>query len=911
MLDKIYEDKILFLQQYQDVIYLLAENDDNKVALLTHKNEIICQIGILDLEYIQIKDISINFINNLLGIITTLNKLYIYKISSTLHKMNVNPNSMKGEKLKFNESGKYLCCYNSSKINNIWCLTNNDWIKCKIKQSNYFGLLDKFSNHQYYFKKDNDKFEVITPEEKFAFSLNKQNTDQVLQNKLFRRKEEKKSESKIKIEEVESIKRFDDQKYVLKVFNKESNLLAGVEDRENRIDIWRYDNNDYQFLSTLDKHCGIVKSLCFSIDGEILLSGSVTKEIKVWSMKDENFKVKQTLPEYKNAVIDLQMSIDKKSFISIDRDDNLIIWKTHQKMQRFGKKKKKIYRDEFYNYCEINKFSYPFNLLTVNENTIIIRINNQSYILFDTISNKFKNTNEIDTAIEKYKIKRDELINKKNVMPITKVSNVSQTKPDISHKKILKTDSEPEKIKTEEDFKINAEIIEFQKNISILSAPEQKKKIFSPIRRKTTETVDIIVGLDFGTSNTKIAYRRISTDQVKPILFNHKSPKHENYFLPSIVVFRNDGNLLLGLDAAKYLNNNPEKNGIYNFKMLFVSEIDNSLNNNENIKLMKKKLKPEFNNKILKQFNNKKFRFIVISYLAYAMREAREKIKKELPNRFLDISFNICIPVDYVNNNIVSDEFQKLIASSEFIEREHYEKHNNFEYLDLVYRNIAYDENHTRVFDIPETVAEVASYTTSSSIKEGLHTIIDFGAGTTDISIFNIKNPRKENQKFAFYSSHIINYGFRRVDFLKEMNKADEIEKYIYFLWEKSNIAWHNAYYGHLINDIDWKGDKVQIFVSGGGANEKLVSKIFKKPRVNKEKWESYPHPLRKLPTPEDYVNKKIQFHRFAVAYGLSNPKPKLRINDFLLPKDAPNDTPIPKYKDIYKEFDDRIPFKF
>ena len=78
MLDKIYEDKILFLQQYQDVIYLLAENDDNKVALLTHKNEIICQIGILDLEYIQIKDISINFINNLLGIITTLNKLCLF-----------------------------------------------------------------------------------------------------------------------------------------------------------------------------------------------------------------------------------------------------------------------------------------------------------------------------------------------------------------------------------------------------------------------------------------------------------------------------------------------------------------------------------------------------------------------------------------------------------------------------------------------------------------------------------------------------------------------------------------------------------------------------------------------------------------------------------------------------------------
>ena len=911
MLGKIYEDKILFLQQYNDVIFILAENDKNEVVLLTNKNEKICQIGILNLEYEQIKDVSINFSQNLLGVITTLNKLQIYKISSTLQKMKVSPNSINGEQLKFNESGKYLCCYNASKINNIWYRTNDDWIRCKIKQSNFLGLLDKFSNNQYYFKKDMDKFEVITPNDKFIFSLDKQNTDQILQNKLFKRKKEQKTETKTKTEVVETVRHFKDKKYIIQVFNKESNLFAGVEDRENRIDIWKYENNNYHFLSTLDKHCGIVKSLCFSDDGEILISGSVTKEIKVWSLKDDDFKVIQTLSEEKNAVINLKISNEKKTIISIDRDDNLIIWKTHQKMYRSGRKKKKKYRDEFYNYYEINNFSYPFSLLTINENSIMITISNQSYLLFDTISNEFKNINEIDSALKKYQKKQDKLINKKIVKPIRKDIEVRKAKVDITPQKTLKKDYNPDKVKTEEDHKINSEIIEFRRNISKLSVPEQKKKIFSPIRRKTTETVDIIVGLDFGTSNTKIAYRRVSTNQVKPILFNHKSAIHENHFLPSIAVFRNDGNLLLGLDAAKYLKSNPQKKGIFNFKMLFVSEIDESLNNNENIKLMKEKIEPEFDERILQQFNDRKFRLIVISYLAYTMREARNKIMKELPNRILDISFNICIPVDYVNSNIVSDEFQKLIASAEFLERKYFDKYSNFEFLDLIYRNIDYDEDHTRVFDIPETVAEVASYTTSSSIKEGLHALIDFGAGTTDISIFNIKHPRKENQKFVFYSSHILNYGFRRVDLLKELNKTDEIEKYILFLWEKSNIAWHNAYYGHLTNDIDWKGDKVQIFISGGGAGEKLVSKIFRKPRVNKEKWESHPHPLRLLPTPEDYESKKIPFHRFAVAYGLSNPKPKLRINDFLLPKDAPNDTPIPIYKEVYKEFDERIPFKY
>ena len=904
MLSRIYEDKILFLQKSNDVIFILAENDNNEVVLLTHKNEKICQIGILNLEYKQIKDVSINFSQNLLGVITTLNKLQIYKISSTLQKMKVSPDSINGELLKFNESGKYLCCYNASKINNIWCRTNDDWIRCKIKQSNFLGLLDKFSNNQYYFKKDMDKFEVITPNEKFIFSLDKQNTDQILLNKLSKRRE--KQENKTKKEDVETVKRFKDSKYVVEASNKESNLIAGVEDRENRIDIWRYENNNYQFLSTLDKHCGIVKSLCFSNDGEMLISGSVTKEIKVWSLHDDNFKVKQTLSEEKNAVIDLKISNDKKSIISIDRDDNLIIWKTHQKMHRSGKKKKKIYIDEFYNYYEIIKFSYPFSLLTINDNSIMITISNQSYLLFDTISNEFKNINEIDSEIEKYQEKRDELINKKIVKPISKDIEVRKAKTDITPHKILETDCEPEEVKTKEDYKINAEILEFRKNIGKLSVPEQKKKIFSPIRRKTTETVDIIVGLDFGTSNTKMVYRRSSTDKVTPIIFKHKLQNFENYFLPSIVAFENNSKLLLGLDAAKYINNNPNKKGIYNFKMLFVSEIDLSLNDNENIKLMKDGFNDQFDNKTLSSFNDKKFRYIVISYLAYAMREARLKIAKELPNRILDISFNICIPVDYADKNIVLNEFQKLLASAEFIERIYYEKHNNFEFIDLVYRNINYDAIHTRVFDIPETVAEVASYTTSASIKKGLHALIDFGAGTTDISIFNIKNPRDKNQKFAFYSSHIINYGFRKVDDLRLLNENVKIKDYLFSLWEKTSEAWSNAYL-HKAGTEYWEGDKVQIFISGGGAENEFVPEIFKQPR----NWLHYQHLLKKLPTPENYNNKHIPFHRFAVAYGLSNPKPKLRIDDFILPKDAPNDTPKTIYKkDVFKWAEDRVPTK-
>jgi len=669
-------------------------------------------------------------------------------------------------------------------------------------------------------------------------------------------------------------------------------------------------NENYTYLSTLDKHCGIVKSLCFSNDGQILISGSVTNEIKIWSFIGNNFKVKQTLRESKIAIIDLKISDDNRTFISLDRRKKLIIWKLHSKTFRSGKKKKRIVREEFYNFTDIDDFSYRFELLTINNESLIINVKEQSFVLFDLNLKEFKNTKEIETALISNKSElSDSLIHKNENSDDYK----TQERLEISKRESQSLNSdriEQVEIISEEDKKITEEIKQFRNNISKPLSSSKKKSFLSPIRRKTTEVVNIIVGLDFGTSNTKVAYRRLSTDQVKPIIFNHNLQNHENYFLPSIIVFDNEGSLKLGLEAAEYLENEPSKKGIFNFKMLFVSEIDRSLKNNSNIKLMKQNLKNEFPARILERFNEKKYRFLVIAYLVYSMRKTREKIALDLPNRQLNISFNVCIPVDYINNNNISYEFNWILATAEFIEREYYEKHIDFDFIDLVHKNIKYDEFNTRIFDIPETVAEVASYTTSSSLKKGLHALLDFGAGTTDISIFNIKNPRESNQKFSFYSSNIINYGFRKVDSLKEMNRKNEIKDYIHFLWEKSNIAWQEAYDNHLKNEDYWKGDKVQVFISGGGANEQLVKSIFCKPRVNKQKWEAYKHPLKVLPTPEDYNYKDIPFHRFAVAYGLANPKPKLNIKDFVLPKDAADDTPKLKVKKIYKWAEDRVPTK-
>jgi len=273
------------------------------------------------------------------------------------------------------------------------------------------------------------------------------------------------------------------------------------------------------------------------------------------------------------------------------------------------------------------------------------------------------------------------------------------------------------------------------------------------------------------------------------------------------------------------------------------------------------------------------------------MRLIKNHLNLEYSNRVLDISFNICLPIDYANNNKLLFVFQKIIAASEFIENTHYNLSSNIKYLSEVYKSINYIESRTKVFEVPETVAEVVSYVTSAGVRSGIHAIIDFGAGTTDISIINVKFPRNKNQSFNFYSSLVIPMGFRKIERLFREKNKKEIVTYLQKIRERSVPAWREAY-NFLKYDEYWKGDKVQVLISGGGANQEEINNIFNMPVVPSESWDVQRYPISKLPDPEDYREKQVPFYRMAVAYGLTIAKPKLLDLKYTLPKDSKDDTP-------------------
>jgi len=236
------------------------------------------------------------------------------------------------------------------------------------------------------------------------------------------------------------------------------------------------------------------------------------------------------------------------------------------------------------------------------------------------------------------------------------------------------------------------------------------------------------------------------------------------------------------------------------------------------------------------------------------------------------------------------------------------------------------------LFGVPEAVAEIASYLVSLQVKNGLHAVIDFGAGTTDFSIFNLENVRTRAEEKFWYAARNLPRGAQRIErivslYLENMSREGnitdshvvravsninklpdnikyEIKQELKELWEESHAVWGQAY-SHRKSQSEWEKDKVHVLVCGGGAKATFINEIFSKSWM--EDWGPYTT-IYPLPIPDDYdtTNDKAPFDRMSVAYGLCQPLPTL--GKFTLPVDSPDQTPPKLPIRQMPEWDDRKP---
>jgi WD40 repeat protein len=97
-------------------------------------------------------------------------------------------------------------------------------------------------------------------------------------------------------------------------FSVNGTLASGTGD--GQIKIWLLDEKSAYLLNTISGHKGVVHSVAFSPDGELLASGSVDRTVKIWTVYSSSKNPLHLIDELKNSVYSVVFSPDGRLLAS-------------------------------------------------------------------------------------------------------------------------------------------------------------------------------------------------------------------------------------------------------------------------------------------------------------------------------------------------------------------------------------------------------------------------------------------------------------------------------------------------------------------------------------------------------------------------------------------------------------------
>lgn len=421
------------------------------------------------------------------------------------------------------------------------------------------------------------------------------------------------------------------------------------------------------------------------------------------------------------------------------------------------------------------------------------------------------------------------------------------------------------------------------------------------------------VGLDFGTSASKVMYTRLDTAQrtVRLLHWGESAAGYPSYCVPSLAAVDGRGRLLLGHQAAAVLAREGWTGGLSRFKMLLAGEVDPRFSEPAHAARVeayaKERLAPEVPWSPAG---------LTATYLGWLMDQIRTRVRAELGVDEVNCIFNTCLPIDQ-HESPVASHFERVMATAEWVANRQIDWATGArealaeagQHLPGARYDAAAPE--TRLFMVPEAVASAGAYVTSLRKRAGLHVFVDIGAGTTDLSIMNLHLRDRDAVRSFWYAARSVPAGTGRVEavlgaLLREargkLGTREELDAEmrepagtyrvlirdeLVAIRKQTYPGWVEAY-GHLSQQSAWTTDKVQVFLAGGGAALPEATKVFE------HGWMAAwgPYRVRPLPPPDQAGSwaGDVPFGRIAVAFGLSTPRPEL--GDYSMPAESPNHTP-------------------
>jgi hypothetical protein len=313
-----------------------------------------------------------------------------------------------------------------------------------------------------------------------------------------------------------------------------------------------------------------------------------------------------------------------------------------------------------------------------------------------------------------------------------------------------------------------------------VSAPSKIEPL--EVKEGLKERRFINVGIDFGTSGTKVIYRDIIGKKAWVCGFNHALKDYPNFVLPSSLRIIGK-RIYFGSEAERRTQNG---NAIRSFKICMVCQ--NGLIPKEACNLIyDTSLHPKPQTF---QFTVDTRNSIFVSplelgtyYIAYVIEHVKEQVKKRFGNTYdINITFNMCIPIDYLQYGYVKEAFNRSLFFANYLSgsikdgSDLAELKKAFKELDDNFQNIPGPEDRS-TFVQPETIVAIFSYVMSPLADDGLYAIADVGAGTTDIAFFRLS--KFFDNTLAIYNAQTHIVGANDVDsvlfkFLEEKGAIPE-----------------------------------------------------------------------------------------------------------------------------------------
>lgn len=316
------------------------------------------------------------------------------------------------------------------------------------------------------------------------------------------------------------------------------------------------------------------------------------------------------------------------------------------------------------------------------------------------------------------------------------------------------------------------------------------------------------VGLDFGTSSTKIIVRFPEEPQSPAIAI--PAPAHccsggNPYLWQTVVWVRHDGTFLPWPE--------PDACVIHTLKQGIVGDRPNAV------------VAPGYGKDPITRLD------AATAYLAFVIRYAKGWLLKHRPERFRGRRpawfVNVGLPAaDYDNNRLIAQYRAAaatalvLAGSAEAINVETTRASAGNREVSAAAAS-AEDAEAIGIAVVPEVAAEVAGFMKSTAGASGLYVVVDVGALTLDVCAFNFKFRQVEGDLYPLLETDVQTLGVEAYHwFMNDQRTPEEFAKQCeLMLW---GVIWKTK------RDRDpsaacWKpGNEVPIFLVGGGAANEL-----------------------------------------------------------------------------------------